>query len=175
MRRRERPLDPEVATGLAALDAALSGERPDREINLIAEEARAWAPPMTPAFAATLDHAVAAGFPPPAVRTKPRPAWGRWMPAAGLACAVLIALVVVVATHDSASEQAVRSGSGAGGSGGGVAATPATAPDAAKQDATAAGSAGASELQAPSVQRRVERAAELTLTTPAAKLQDTAD
>src|SRR3954452_19663241 len=95
MRRRERPLDPEVATGLAALDAALAGERPDREINLIAEEARAWAPPMTPAFAAALDHAVAAGFPKPAAAPpRRRPNWAKWMPAAGLATAPTVGLLV---------------------------------------------------------------------------------
>src|SRR3954451_6194426 len=99
MRRRERPLDPEVATGLAALDAALAGERPDREIGLIAQEARAWAPPMTPAFATALDHAVAAGFPRPAAPARRRPAWARWMPAAGLATAAAVALVVVVANN----------------------------------------------------------------------------
>src|SRR3954451_1077993 len=171
MRRRERPLDPEVATGLAALDAALAGERPDREINLIAEEARAWAPPMTPAFAAALDHAVAAGFPKPAAApARRRPNWAKWMPAAGLATAATVALLVVVADNgsDNHATNAV---------GGTRAAAPpqaTAAPEAKSTDLAAPTGAGA-ELQAPAVQRRGERAAELTLTTPARKLQDTAD
>src|SRR4051794_20386249 len=165
MRRRERPLDPEVAAGLAALDAALAGERPDPDIALIAEEARAWAPPMTPAFAAALDHAVEAGFPEAASRPKPRPAWGRWLPAAGLASAVLIALVVVVSTGGDSSENHATGAADA-------VATRATAPEAAapeaKKDVAAAGgaagsagggAAGSADLQSPSVQRRVERAA----------------
>src|SRR6187551_1531319 len=97
MRRRERPIDPELAAELAALDAALTGERHDPAIALIAEEARAWAPPMTPAFAAQLDNAVAAGFPRSAAPAKQRsPLFWRLAPVAGVAAAVLVALVVVL-------------------------------------------------------------------------------
>src|SRR3954451_8593853 len=110
MRHRERPLDPEVAAGLAALDAALAGQQPDREIELIAQEARAWAPPMTPVFAAALDNAVAAGFPGPAAPARRRPTWARWMPAAGLAGAALVAVVAVVATGGGSSEDNAASG-----------------------------------------------------------------
>src|SRR4051794_41206584 len=100
MRRRDRELDPRVAEDLAVLDAALAGEHADPLDTLISEEARAWAPSMTPAFAAALDEAVGRGFAKPAGSPgATRPLRARWLPAAGFAAAALIALVVVVANH----------------------------------------------------------------------------
>src|SRR3954453_12648663 len=100
MRRRDRELDPRVADDLAALDAALAEEHADPLVTLISEEARAWAPPMTPAFAAALEEAVGRGFakPPGSPRAR-RPLRARWLPAAGFAAAALIALVAVVANR----------------------------------------------------------------------------
>src|SRR5436305_14555790 len=100
MRRRDRELDPRVAEDLAVLDAALAGEHADPLVTLISEEARAWAPPMTSAFAAALDEAVGRGFAKPAGSPgATRPLRARWLPAAGFAVAALIALVVVLANR----------------------------------------------------------------------------
>src|SRR5439155_24972764 len=70
---------------------------------LIAEEVRGWAPPMTSAFAAALDDAVARGFAAAPQKPRPWPAWLRWMPAAGVAGAILIALLVALSTHGGGS------------------------------------------------------------------------
>src|SRR3954454_21450031 len=100
MRRRDRELDPRVAEDLAVLDAALAGEHADPLVTLISEEARAWAPSMTPGFAAALDEAVGRGFAKPAGSpgaTRPLPA--HWLPGGRFAAAGVIALRAVVANH----------------------------------------------------------------------------
>jgi hypothetical protein len=177
MRRRSHPLDPAAAAGLAALDAALEGRREDPAVDLIAAEVRGWAPPMTPAFAAALDGAVARGFAPAGSAPRPRPRRTRWMPAAGLAGAAAVAIVVAVSTSGGGGTSVETSKPSIG-----VATAPRAARDGGGTTVGGATAKGApapqaqAELAAPAVTtRRVERAAELTLSTPSNKLQDTAD
>ncbi|MEO6497022.1 MAG: DUF4349 domain-containing protein [Solirubrobacteraceae bacterium] len=186
--RRNTGLDPIVEQELEALDAALTGERRDPELALIADEVRATAPPMPPGLALRLEAAAASGFPKAAERT--RLGWLRrppLLPALGALGAVLLALVIGASVlrggpsddgtvsqigGGSSSELSSPSGGGANAdsaAGGTTSTVPsvALAPPIA-EDADAIG------RQAPGP-RRVRRAAELILSTPIAELQDTSD
>lgn len=188
--RRSTALDPVVARELAELDAVLAGERTDPVLELIADEARASAEPMPPGLALRLEAAVAEGFPKPSASR--RPGWLRLpplAPALGGLAAVVLALVVAVSALDSGGVSR-ESGPAIGGdaSGGGTAAqdvgtggaaelsAPATVavPPTSLPQAAAEGSVLARESPAR-VPRRVRRAANLTIATPVAKLQDTSD
>ncbi len=171
MPRRSQELDPEVVADLAALDAALAGERDDPELALIVSEARAWAPPMAPAFATKLDEAVAGGFGRPPRAARKWVGWRAWSPALGFAAAVLVALVVVGNQQDG--NEPSSSSAGGAASAGGATTQKAIAP--ADADAGVGAAGRESVASPPTGARRVERAAELTLTTPADRLQDTAD
>lgn len=187
--RRDTAMDPIVEQELEALEAVLAGERRDHELALIADEARAAAPPMPPGLALRLESAAAEGFP-KARAERARPGWLRrpaLVPALGALATVLLALVVGVSVLRGGNENDVTFDTGAGqaelstGSSGGSAA------DSAASSSTAAGSSGA--LVPPAAEdvdtlarrapasgpRRVRRAAELILATPIADLQKTSD
>ena len=99
MRQRD-PLSPEEARELDALERALAGDPVDadlRELEDLVNDIRATAPQMSPGFAASLEHRVAEGFPATDEHPAPRSP-RRWIlfPAAGVLCAALVALVVVL-------------------------------------------------------------------------------
>lgn len=202
--RRRGNIDPVVAAELEAVDAALAGERRDPELALIVDEVRATAPRMSPAFAARMESAVdngfaAAGAP---VRKPWRP---RLVPALGAAAAALAALVVgVSALSGGGGQTAVLGREGVSGvadkpaaSGGASSdslvpstAAPSPVPSVVEEKSTAAGAgtpfvpersatvgvdSGTSVPPPGAGPRRIERAADLTLSTPIAKLQDTSD
>jgi hypothetical protein len=113
--RRPEPLDPAVASELAALDAALAGAPgADPGLVALAADVRAAAPAMDPAARAALDDRVAAGFPRPERRR--RLAWRPRVlgPALGTLAAALVAIVVVVGgVGDRGGEEGAGGGSGA--------------------------------------------------------------
>jgi hypothetical protein len=211
MRRRNALPDPEVAHALRELDAALAGEPgADPELTDLAVAVRAARPEADPAFLASLDARVHAGFPRPADAHKRRRRREiiRWLPAAGFSSAVAAGLVVLVVStsggptvsNDSASRsssgksaasntQAVKPSAADNNAGGGSTELAAPVPTRPTQTA-AAGSAtpqakslstASTPNPAPVLQdarsrlRKVERAAQLTLTPAAQDVQSTAD
>jgi len=155
---------------LRAIEAAGAGDRSDPELALIVEEARASAPRMSPAFAQRLDDAVAEGFVrPSAPRRRPKlsllPAFGL---AGATAAAVAVAIAVIGGGGGSKQSDLLPQHSADVGAA-------ARAPKAASGGAASAESLVAPTVAAPAVHRVQERAAQLTLTTPGARLQDTAD
>src|SRR5436305_11275068 len=110
--RRLDPLTPDEARELDALDRALTGLAVDPdllEFEQLVADLRATAPAMSPAFAARLERDVADGFPEPVERAplhlrRPR----RWvlLPSAGALAAALVALVVVLGSGGSQTNQA---------------------------------------------------------------------
>jgi hypothetical protein len=195
---RRRNIDPAVAADLEAIDAALAGTRPDPELRLVADEVRAGTPAMTPAFAARLDAAVADGFPAaPAAAGSGGRRRLRLTPALGLAGAAAAAVVIGVSLQSStngiprdgssssasSSSTAADSAASAGKSAAAPAivesaptpsvATPAPAPSSAN---STAGQDRATAVPPPGAgPRRIQRAADLTISTPIGKLQDTSD
>lgn len=190
--RRNTALDPVVAQELSELDAVLAGERSDPVLELIAAEARASAEPLPPGLALRLEAAVAEGFPKPA-----RASRAGWLarvplaPAAGVLAAAVLALVVTISAIDSdtrdlgttssQSESVPAATEGITG-GGSVAEDVDTgtaelsAPSAVPAAPSVAQDYGTAAREAPAkILRRVQRAADLTITTPVAKLQDTSD
>jgi hypothetical protein len=177
MRRRE-PLSPEVERELAALDAALAGERVDEDLAdlaLLVADVRATAPRMAPQAAARLDERLEQGFPRPA-RRRVLPA-RPWIlaPAAGLVAAALIALVVVLGGGEDepvdtfSSAPAVEESASGGGSAGDTALS---APRAAAPDIAPAPPPGI----APQRQdRKVERSALLVLEARDGEVEAVAD
>jgi Domain of unknown function (DUF4349) len=144
MRRPDPPADAAVVRELAELEAAL------------AEDVGAVAAAPDPAFLATLEERVVAGFPRPAARRRPR----RWSPAVALPAAAALLVAVLVAGS------ALRDRDG----------SEAPVPEAAVERSGGAGladSGGGSAAPAPG--RRVERSASVTLAPPADDVQRTAD
>lgn len=190
MSRRIDMPDPEVTRGLAELEAALDGEPgADEALALLASDLRADTPRMSAAFAAGLDERVAAGFPRERTDTllgRARAGWMRPLPLATAAAGLLIGLVAVglatrdggggggdtVATGPPAAREVDRVAPGAGG-----AAEPAPAMDDTTAGAEAAPQHQPAPLTAgkPSFGRKVERSAQLTLTTSPGDVQDVAD
>jgi Domain of unknown function (DUF4349) len=180
MRRPDPTLDPLVIEELERLDAALAGS-PDADPGLeaLVRDVRAEAPEMAPAFRAELDDRVRAGFP-RARRFAWRPSRTLLVPALGAAATVLIAVVVIGvagggdgagggATGDSAS-------SGAGTVSGAAPSAGAPPPTATAESATPQKSAPVAPPSTGGASgRQVERAAQLTLTTAPADVQDVAD
>src|SRR4051794_28985952 len=217
--RRNQKIDPAIGADLDALDATLAGEREDRELTLIADEVRASAPRMSPAFAARLDAAAAEGFAGPEPAPRSRRSWRPPLgPALGVGIAGVFALVIAVGAlnHDgsdnssssgaSVSESAAPNASQSGGesaaaqgetkqaaptapapSASGVApqadnaapsseSAPSTASGAATVNRNALGIDDSTAVPPPGAgPRRVQRAADLTISTTIGKLQDTAD
>jgi hypothetical protein len=192
MRRRDALPDPDVLHGLRELDAALAGEpAADPELALLVADVRATRPEPDAAFLASLDARVHAGFPAAGPR---RPPWHERLRAPqvlvpgvmGTLAAALVALLIVTggASDDGASSgssasrgssapvtaEAPESDSAASSSSGSASAQAKSAPA-----SPSAPSAGTLAAPAPSAPRKVERAAELTLTPAPADVQKTAD
>jgi hypothetical protein len=145
--------DPAVLAELDELDRALAGE-PSAWSELVAD-VRAERPRMEPAFAARLDAMI------DEARTAParRPRWLAWSPAAGLAAAIVVAVVLASGhstNHEPGASPSVASPSVAGGE--------------AKSSAP-----GVTGLAAPAPARRVERNTSLALSTARTDVQDVAD
>ncbi|MDX6664029.1 MAG: hypothetical protein QOG68_235 [Solirubrobacteraceae bacterium] len=193
---RRRNIDPAVAADLEAIDAALAGTRPDPELRLVADEVRAGTPAMTPAFAARLDAAVADGFPAaPAAAGSGGRRRPRLTPALGLAGAAAAAVVIGVSLQSStngipregssssasSSSTAADSAASAGKSAAAPAIvesspTPSAATPAPSSANSTAGQDRATAVPPPGAgPRRIQRAADLTISTPIGKLQDTSD
>jgi hypothetical protein len=105
MRRTDDiPLDPEVAASLDAIDATLAGDPVDPTYAELAELALLLAaerPQPAAAFAAALDERVQMRFAPspsPGGKSRGRGHWWLWTPAAGLAAALVAAIVIVLGT-----------------------------------------------------------------------------
>jgi hypothetical protein len=172
MTRRTETLDPEIARELEALEAALAGAPgADPDLSALVRDVRAQAPPMAPAFADRLDERVREGFP----RKRRFPSRRVLVPALGFAASVLLAIVVVA--NNGADEHQPASLS---------------APVAAEQDSSAssgASSGASTAAPAPAAKsvapappqtslggtRRVERSAQLTLTTARDDVQNVSD
>jgi hypothetical protein len=189
MRRRDALPDPEVVHGLRELDAALAGEpAADPELALLVADVRSARPEPGAQFLASLDARVHAGFPagePQRLRRHERLRAPRLLvpSVAGTLAAALVALLIVTSggSHDEASTSA---GSGSAGT---SAVAPAPERDSAasssgsasSQAKSAPGAPSATGLAAPAPSaagpRKVERAAQLTLTPAPADVQDTAD
>lgn len=191
MRRRDRPMDPEVAHGLRELDAALAAEpAADPELTLLVADVRAAKPEPDPAFLASLDARVHAGFP-----RAQQPARAPWherlrrppVLVGGALAAGLVALVIAAGSSDrSANNAGSSSAPSASGGRESAASAPATkaapggqtlaapAPQAAAPSA-GAGAGTSADSAAPPTPRRVERAAALTLTPAPDDVQDVAD
>jgi hypothetical protein len=181
MRRPDTTLDPLVAEELERLDAALAGS-PDADPGLeaLVRDVRAEAPEMTPAFRGELDDRVRAGFP-RARRFAWRPSRTLLVPALGAAATLLIAVVVIGLAggggRGGGSSSAGDSASGSAGTVSGAAPNAGAAPPTATaESATPQKSAPAAPpLTGGASGRQVERAAQLTLTTAPADVQDVAD
>jgi cytoskeletal protein RodZ len=195
MRRREALPDPEIVRGLRELDAALAAEpTADPDLALLVADVAAARPEADAAFLATLDSRVHAGFPQEAKRRTKRPWHARLrqphvlMPGLGIALAA--ALVVVVSSggggsndNDTASSSSRSTAStpllsteskaqlSGGGSAGASSADSATTSSSSSQTIAPA----AATPSAPSPDRKVQRAADLTLTPEPADVQSTAD
>jgi Domain of unknown function (DUF4349) len=156
-------LTAEMRRELTALDDVLAGRPVDAELAVLGELAvavRAERPAPAPAWAARLDERVRRGF--AAERRARRQRWRA--PGIGVAVAAALAVLVFVMPHVGGREESGDSGSG--GAVQGESAVPRAADSAAPSAAqsvvpSAAGSAGSDAR----TDRRVERAAELTLAT----------
>ena len=170
---------------------------------ILVADIRATAPPMRAEFRAVLDDRVAKGFMPDggprawwaAAVAKAAPHRGMLLPAMGIATTLIVALVVVVsATHDSGGNPktfglqpapAVTVTPGGAATGDTLKAVPPAELDrqAAPESTPSAGVAAAaapvpkalSKSASPGFGRKVEHQTELSLSTSAGKLQDTAD
>jgi hypothetical protein len=143
--------DPTVAAELAELDRALAGE--DSPLNQLVADVRAQRPQIEPAFAARLDRMV------DDARTTPRrPRWLAWSSLAGLAAAVIVAVVLV-----SGNDRTPLRG---------------LSPQV-RAPSTAAESGAAKSLASPAPvsgqARKVERTTALALSTDRADVQNVAD
>ncbi len=170
--RRDATLDPETARELAALDAALAGEPVDpdlAELEALVLDARDARPEPSAEFSTRLDERVAAGFPRPTGRRAPlaerlRPSRRMLLPAMGAAASIVLVVGIGVAVlgggggSEPVNDAATLSKPAAPRAG--AAQSESVAP-AAPPAATAAGGA-----------RRVERHANLVLTTASDRIDD---
>ena len=180
MRRPDTALDPIVAEDLDRLEAALAGEPgADPGVAELVRDVRAEAPGMTPAFRARLDERVAHGFPRERRRRVWRPRRTALLPALSAATVLLVGLAVIglagrggghhdgAVTSNSAGATAARQPQ------------PATGEALAPQAKTPTGAAPTAPTTPPPVAdaggRKVERAAQLTLTTSPGNVQAVAD
>ncbi|MDX6684920.1 MAG: hypothetical protein QOF86_1048 [Baekduia sp.] len=192
MRRRDALPDPEVVRGLRELEAALAAAPgADPDLATLVADVDAARPQPSAAFLASLDARVHAGFPTDAVARR-RAAREPWharlrrrqilLPGAGLGLAAALAALVV----------SLPGGGGRSGDSASVSRKPpatqqsdhAAVPAAAGGSASSSGAAPAAKAApiAPlpstttsATPRKVQRAAELTLTPAADGVQDTAD
>ena len=198
MRRRDALPDPEVVHGLRELDAALAAEpTADPELTLLIADVAAARPAPSAAFLAALDARVHAGFPrEPAASQRDHGTRQPWharlrlqhLVAPGIGLAAAAALVILIATAGDGSSNHESASSSAGS----VSSAPSSA---ARKELSATGSADSSSSasttavpkiapsptaaappsSATSQNRKVQRAAELTLTPAPDDVQDTAD
>ncbi|MCW2983157.1 MAG: hypothetical protein JWR63_727 [Conexibacter sp.] len=202
MRRRDALPDPEVVHGLRELDAALDGEpTADPDLALLVADVGAARPEPSAAFLASLDARVHAGFPresetPRRGGAVAKPPWHVRLRApqvlvpsiGGTVAAALV--VVLVATSGNGGGDDSASSSSSSSSGGATTLSAGRAPQdssASRPAVQSSSSSSAAAKAAPSVPmpsvpsastsapRKVQRAAELTLTPAAADVQDTAD
>jgi hypothetical protein len=194
MRRRDAQPDPEVDHGLRELEAALAGEpAADPDLTLLVADVRAVRPEPSAAFLASLDARVHAGFPRERDTPRRRTVWRERLLhpnvlVPSVATTLVAALIVVgIATSGGTGDDDDASSSGSASSG---AQTLKGAPEA-QTDASASasgarpavGTQSSASKAAPSVRmpsvpsapRKVERAAELTLTPAPDAVQDAAD
>jgi hypothetical protein len=187
MRRRDALPDPEVVHGLRELDAALAAEpTADPELTLLVADVAAARPEPSAAFLAALDARVHAGFPrEPAASQRDRAVKQPWharlrlqhLVAPGIGLAVAATLVILIATAGGGSSNHESSSS----SSGSVAAitrqpaAPETSASAAAPKSAPSPTAVAPPSSATAQDRKVQRAAELTLTPAPDDVQDTAD
>jgi hypothetical protein len=197
MRRRDALPDPEVDHGLRELEAALAGEpAADPDLTLLVGDVDALRPEADAAFLASLDARVHAGFPresetPRRRRTEPRLAWlRRPQVLAPVAAFLVVAALVTVGIRSSTRSDSLSQDLGSASSGSTSAASTSAASDAAASpqhpesvaktqtsgSATTYSRSSTPNVPLPTVgQRKVERAASLTLTPAPADVQDTAD
>src|SRR4051812_27416691 len=193
MRRRD-PLPPDVARALEDLDAAVAGAPgADPELATLVADVREMRPEPDPAFLATLDARVLEGF----GGAPPRTPWHTRLRRPqvllpGLGIAVAAVLVVVIASSPNGTDDAsvsAGSGGGATSSQSAGAASSSGGAESSGNSASSKGSGGSalSTAIAPAAPapgtgndalgrtRRVERNAELILTTPPGDVQAAAD
>lgn len=187
MRRRDAQPDPEAEHGLRELEAALAGEpAADPDLALLVADVRAARPEPDPTFLASLDARVHAGF--PRERATPaRPPWHVRLRQPGVlvpsVATLLVAALVVVGIstsgpsgeNDASSGSASSATSAGGRTSGAQAAGESQASAGAKAVPSAPMSSTSSASSAPSAPRKVQRAADLTLTPAPGDVQDTAD
>jgi hypothetical protein len=176
MRRPDTTLDPLVVEELERLDAALAGSPgADPGLEALVRDVRAEAPEMAPAFRAELDDRVRAGFP-RARRFAWRPSRMLLVPALGAAATLLIAVVVIGVAGGGGGTMGDSASRGAGTVSGAAPSAGAAPPTATAESATPQKSAPVAPPAAGGASgRQVERAAQLTLTTAPAGVQDVAD
>jgi hypothetical protein len=198
MRRRDALPDPEVVHGLRELEAALAAEpTADPELALLVADLDAVRPEPSGALLASLDARVHAGFAADGDdRRRERRPWHVpirrpqiLVPAIGATlAAALVALMVVTGNSGNDDNNSASSSSGSAAvtaqapqatSAPGPAAAGDSSPASGPAQATSAPSTPAAAQTAPApstaTTRKVERAAELTLTPEPKDVQDTAD
>jgi hypothetical protein len=178
MRRTDdTPLDPEIAASLEAIDATLAGDPVDPAYAEVAELAlllTAERPQPAAAFVNALDARVDRRFAPAEGSHSGKRRWWLWSPAAGLAVALVAAVVIVLGGNGTRSSS--------GGSLPAVAGAPARAPhpQASKAAPAPAGtfSAASSAAAAPSQPvpngRKIIQSAQLALTTSPNRIEQVA-
>ena len=152
--------DRSVIAELEQLDRAIAGE--PSEWSELVREVRAERPAMAPAFAARLDAMVDEAR---VSAPHARPRWLVWSPAAGLAAAVVVAVVLVSGRGGSPAPPASPTAPVSSVAGG---AAKSAAPSSAESDHAAA-------VPAPAPGRKVERNTQLALSTARDKVQGVAD
>jgi hypothetical protein len=182
MRRRDALPDPEVVHGLRELEAALAGEpTADPDLALLVADVAAARPEPGATFLASLDARVHAGFPRAEETPKhgaPRAPWHvrlRRPPALVGGFAVLLVAVVVAIGIGSAHREQPPSQSLGGSEVSSSSSSNGAGSSAEKAAPSAPGPSTTLSATTTQPQRKVERAAALTLTPAPDDVQDTAD
>ncbi len=187
MRRRDALPDPEILRGLRELDAALANEpTADPDLALLVADVEEARPEPSAAFLASLDARVHAGFPREAAVSRhdgaSKPAWRTRLRAPqllgpGLAAAVLAGIVAIalVDTHSKPLSQDLGDSSSSSSSSSQTLSAEGRAPSTAEKSAATAPAAPAPGAGGDGVSRKVQRAADLTLTPKPDDVQQTAD
>lgn len=198
MRRRDALPDPEVDHGLRELEAALAGEpAADPDLALLVADVDALRPEADAAFLASLDARVHAGFPRESETPRRRTASPPWHarlrapqvlgPVTVATLSAVVVTLAITSSHGGGSDDASSSSASSSAATldsakvepkDSVGASPPHPETVAKSSGSFAASSQSStpNVPLPSVgQRKVERAASLTLTPAPADVQDTAD
>lgn len=181
MRRLDdTPIDPEIAAALDAIDATLAGEPVDprhaelAELALLVADER---PEPDAECAAELDHRVEGRFARPPASPKRRSRW-LWGPAAGLAAAAVVVVVIVSQgppAKRAASDAALPASTSAAASGASrVYKVP--IPQGAQTLSTPSGASSSGDAipAPPPNAHKVVQGAQLSLTTPASRIDTVA-